>query len=115
MEYKIPVKEGGLYKAILLVMDPFLELTAAERHVLSEILKLQPRTLTSATRAKLKEQIGFNKYSINNHIKSLKDKGLLVETGHRELSVNPNVEKMVEGNTITIHFIEPQKNTNGSR
>ncbi len=108
MDYNIPIKEGGLYKAILMIMDPFLELTVGERHVLIEILKLENRVINSTTRQILKEVTGLKKHSFNNHLMRLKAKGIILEGKYRELYVNPRVIDMVSSNTLNIKFYVPK-------
>lgn len=106
MEYNIPIKEDGLYNAILLIMDPILNLSNQERHTLVQVLKTGYPFITTETREYLREVTGMNTFNLNNNIKRLKDKQILVPVAKRVLAINENILLMVSEPRLTINFVK---------
>ena len=113
MEYNIPIKEDGLYNAILMIMDPILNLSNQERHTLVQVLKTGYPYITTETREYLREVTGMNTFNLNNNIKRLKDKQILVPVAKRVLAINENVLLMVSEPRLTINFVKAN-DTRGS-
>lgn len=106
MEYNIPIKEDGLYNAILLIMDPILNLSNQERHTLVQVLKTGYPYVTTETREYLREVTGMNTFNLNNNIKRLKDKQILIPVAKRVLAINENILLMVSEPRLTINFVK---------
>jgi hypothetical protein len=106
MEYNIPIKEDGLYNAILLIMDPILNLSNQERHTLVQVLKTGYPYITTETREYLREVTGMNTFNLNNNIKRLKDKQILIPVAKRVLAINENILLMVSEPRLTINFVK---------
>jgi hypothetical protein len=106
MEYNIPIKEDGLYNAILLIMDPILNLSNQERHTLVQVLKTGYPYVTTETREYLREVTGMNTFNLNNNIKRLKDKQILIPVAKRVIAINENILLMVSEPRLTINFVK---------
>jgi len=106
MEYNIPIKEDGLYNAILMIMDPILNLSNQERHTLVQVLKTGYPYITTETREYLRQVTGMNTFNLNNNIKRLKDKQILVPVAKRVLAVNDNILLMISEPRLTINFVK---------
>jgi hypothetical protein len=106
MEYNIPIKEDGLYNAILMIMDPILNLSNQERHTLVQVLKTGYPFITTETREYLRQVTGMNTFNLNNNIKRLKDKQILVPVAKRVLAINDNILLMVSEPRLTINFVK---------
>lgn len=114
MEYNIPIKEDGLYNAILMIMDPILNLSNQERHTLVQVLKTGYPYITTETREYLREVTGMNSFNLNNNIKRLKDKQILVPVAKRVLAINENILLMVSEPRLTINFVKADYDTRGN-
>ena len=57
--------------------------------------------LTSATRVLLRDKLDKTKFDINNYIKRLKEKKLIIVKEDKSLHINPNIIELMKFKTIT--------------
>ena len=62
--------------------------------------------ITTETREYLREVTGMNTFNLNNNIKRLKDKQILVPVAKRVLAINDNILLMVSEPRLTINFVK---------
>ena len=103
MEYNIPVKQENYTKAILKVINIFMDLTNYELNIITQIIDQDIKMLNRVCRKILIEKLETDSYTLNNYIKKLKDKGVLVTTKYG-LELNPNIINSIKDNKITITF-----------
>lgn len=103
MEYKVPVKKEHYYKAILLIFNQLgLNLTDLELDIIANILT-RGKGLTKDLRRTVREQLDISTHTLNNYIKRLKDKGVLIKEKDI-LKLNPQLEDRVKDNKVHITF-----------
>lgn len=64
-------------------------------------------TFSSVNRKIVAQSLGISIFNLNNYIKSLKTKGLLISTGKRVLSINPRI--FVDINTLEATYSNEYK------
>ena len=103
MEIDIPLKEDRYSRAMLKVMNSFLNLTDYELDIISEMLNHKMDVLDSKNRAKIRSLTGKRVASTNNYIKKLKDKKMLVET-ESGLQISNKILKPILDREVTVRF-----------
>ena len=104
--FKIPVNKDNIYYGILTVANFALKLTDIEIQILSILLKEKIETIDVKVRETLRKVMNKDKYIINNYIKRLKEKGMLLqETKPKKLYINPNIKELTKSDVITFKFI----------
>lgn len=100
---KIVTKED-FYKTYFNILNPVLSLTGSEINILSEFLKLKNTfngfsdnesnklTFSSTSRQLVCEKLNISKYNLNNYIKGLKKKNMIIDLGNGEYKFNPYLE-----------------------
>ncbi len=104
MEYKIKVNKYSIYKAILTIANFSLKLSPMEIDILATLFKYGFYTITAEARDILRKALDKDQYSINNYIKRLKEKNMLLEGEDKEIHINPSLKQIVESNEITFKF-----------
>lgn len=103
MNKEIKISKDKYYKAILSVINCFLNLTDYELELVVNMLNHNIKTLTTETRAQLRTLTKSNVHSFNNYIKRLKDKEVLIETSYG-LGLNPNITNSIADKEVNIKF-----------
>lgn len=92
------------YNECLHIMNTVLKLTTTEINVLSEFLKLKESfnnfpedernklTFSSTSRQLVCEKLDISKYNLNNYIKGLKRKNMIIDLGRGNYKLNPYIE-----------------------
>lgn len=107
MEYKLSIREDNYHVAVLTVMNivSHLNLTPLEISIVAFIVRFNIEAIEKSTRDLLCECLGRGKFSINNAIKSLKDKGILnTYRDSKLLCVNPNLALAIKDSTTSFKF-----------
>lgn len=104
MEFKIPVTKEGLTKAILMVLNFKLNLTSHEIDVLSIMINHKIDVIDTSTRELLRKIMDKNKFDINNYIKQLKGKKIIL-VEDKLLYLNPAITKLVDNDEFNFKFI----------
>lgn len=102
--YKIPVNNYSVYKAILTIINFSLKLSNVEIDILATLFKYGYHTITVEARDILRKALDKDQYTINNYIKRLKDKKMLLETDNKEIVVNSDLKDVVESRKIVFSF-----------
>ena len=100
MQRIIPVSKENYNKAAIKLLNCFLDMSEYELTIIVGMLNHNIRTLNTKTRAELVTLLKLNTMSFNNYIKKLKDKKTLI--GKKELSINPNITRMLEDGEVNI-------------
>ena len=104
MIHTIPVSKDNYYKAVLMIMSPYLGgLTDYETNLLAEMLNTNTKHLDTENRRTLQKRLDTDVYTFNNYVKRLKDKGVLVQSNNT-LEINPNLTSQINDKQITIKF-----------
>lgn len=104
MEYKIKVNKYSIYKAILTLINFNLKLSGMEIDIMATLFKYGFYTINAEARDILRKALDKDQYSINNYIKRLKEKNMIIEDEYKKLHVNPNLKQIVESKEITFKF-----------
>jgi hypothetical protein len=104
MEFKIPVTQESLCKAVLTILNFKLGLSEKEVEVLAVMLNHRITVVDSSARLLIRKVLDRDKFSTNNYIKRLKDKKILIQDG-KTLSVNPSIIALASQTTLTFNFI----------
>lgn len=103
MEYKVPVKKENYYKAILLIFNQLgLNLTDLELDIITNVLTMSKGS-SKELRKTIREKLDVSTHTLNNYIKRLKDKGVLIKEKDI-LKLNPQLEDRVKDNKVHITF-----------
>lgn len=97
MEFKLPVNKYNIYKTILTMINFKLGLSTMEIDMIATMFKYNYDILNAEARDILRKALDKDQYSINNYIKRLKAKGLLLEED-KKIYMNPNLKDSI--NTI---------------
>lgn len=103
MEINIPLQEERYSRAMLKVMNSFLNLTDYELDIISEMLNNKMSVLDSKNRAKIRSLTGKSVASTNNYIKKLKDKKMLIDT-EAGLQISDKILKPISDKEVTVRF-----------
>lgn len=107
MEFKLPVNNFNIYKTILTLINFKLGLSSMEVDILATMFKYNYDVLNAEARDILRKALDKDQYSINNYIKRLKSKNILLEVD-KKVYINPglktNIEQIVESKEITFKF-----------
>ncbi len=95
MNLKIPIAKEYIYSGILNILNFTTQLTNTEIELIVAMLSNELKVLTKRKRASLCTFLNKDKYTMNNHIKRLKEKGVLIMNEDRWLELNPNLVKTV--------------------
>lgn len=108
MEFKIPVNKDFIYKAILTVLNFNLKLSDTEMDILNILLRNQIEIIDIKSRELLRKIMNKDKYVINNHIKRMKEKKILLQSEdyNKKLYINPSIKSLTQDKDITFKFIE---------
>lgn len=110
MRFSKEVESGEFFKTYLTVINGILHLTEKEIEVLAEFMLLQsddttlvksPLLFGAKNRAIVRKQLGMSQYNLNNYIKSLKDKRILLEN-EDVLYINPPLSVLRDGDSVKI-------------
>jgi len=100
MQRIIPVSKENYNKAAIKLLNCFLDMSEYELTIIVGMLNHNIHTLNTKTRAQLVSLLSLNTMSFNNYIKKLKDKGTLI--GKKDLTINPNITRMIEDGEVNI-------------
>lgn len=102
------------HKSYLNILNSVLNLTVKEIEILSEFLKIKQGfesfsdeernklTFSSTSRHIVCEKLKVSKYNLNNYIKGLKEKRMIIDLGRGSYKLNPYLDiNPVEGIDIT--------------
>ena len=104
MKYTIPIKKEHYYKASLLIFNQLgLSLTELELNLLSTLFSQGYFIITREVRSKLRDILNIDQFTLNNYIKRLKDKGVLVKSDD-SLQVNQSLQTKLKDKEIHITF-----------
>jgi len=95
MEIDLPVDNKHCYKALLKILNFLTNMTDTELDVIAAMMSNKITVLTKEARVELLAVLGKDKFTLNNHIKRLKEKKVLVENNNK-LNINTNLSNMIE-------------------
>lgn len=105
MEINIPIKKKEhVYKAILQVINFSLRMTEKEVNMVSELLKNNITLIDTRARRLLHNNDKNEIHNVNNYIKNLIVKGVLVKQG-RDIYINPTIIKFIGSSSLKFNFI----------
>lgn len=103
MERTISISKDKYYKAMLNVMSRLINLTKFEIELISTMFSHNIKILNKVTRLDLRLLLDTSEYNLNNYIKKLKAKKVLLQT-EDGLELNQTIKEAVEDKSITINF-----------
>lgn len=80
-----------------------LSLTKYELNIVVQMMNNNMKTLSTENRALLREQLNTDVNTLNNYVKRLRDKGVLIDTAYG-LAVNPNIINSLADREFHIKF-----------
>lgn len=93
------ISKENFYNTYFSLLNPIFNLTKLEIDILSEFLKLYKELngvkdadkmiFSSTSRQLICERLDISKYNLNNYIKSLKKKNMIVDLGDGKYMFNP--------------------------
>lgn len=104
MHYPITVKQSTYHKAILLILNFNLKLTNTELDIVSIVLDNTDQVLDSKVREVIRLKLNKDKFTINNYIKRLIDKGIFIRTTD-SIQINPSILEIVKDNKVSFELI----------
>lgn len=102
--YNIPVNNYSIYKAILTLINFNLKLSGFEIDIVATLLKYGFYKVTGEARDILRKALDKDQFNINNYIKRLKSKNILVEDDNEDLNINPSLIEIVQSKEIRFKF-----------
>ena len=96
MKLTIPIAKNLGYRAVLSILNFTTQMTETELDIVSTMLDNNIRVLTRRTRASLLTLLKKDKFTLNNHISRLKDKGILTLNEDRWFEINPNLVQRID-------------------
>ena len=103
MDYPIKITREKYYKAMLKVANCFLDMTELELDLIAYMFTYQMITLGKSERIKLGSLLNISIANLNNYIKKLRDKGILVVDG-KDLIVNSNIHNQIIDGSFSVKF-----------
>ena len=97
------VTKEELIRWILTIMNFELKLSELEVNMLVVLLHAKITTLDSDARNIIRSILNKDKFAVNNYIKRLKDKRILLQED-KTLVINPNIVKLVENKELNFKF-----------
>lgn len=108
MTKQIPISKERIYLAVLTILNFLTNMTQTELDIIATMLNNEFKVLTKRRRSSLSTLLNKDKYTINNHIKRLKEKGVFVINEDRWLEINPNlvstINKVINDREITLEL-----------
>lgn len=105
MEYKIPVLKDNYYKQVLGLLNFNLKLSKFEMNIISTLLDNGIKIVDTESRELLRKQLNKGKPTLNNYIKKLTDRNVLVKTDTiRVLKINEGILESIEDAKLTFEF-----------
>ena len=95
------VTKDSVSKVILTILNFQLKLSDLEVDMLSVMLSHNITKIDAATRVLLRDKLDKTKFDINNYIKRLKEKKLIIIKEDKSLHINPNIVELMKFKTIT--------------
>lgn len=105
MEYRIKVNKDNIYKGILTLFNFTFKLSELELDLISVMLQHKINTIDTTSRELLRKVMNKSKFDINNHIKRLKIKKIILQED-KKLYLNPNIVNVCNIKEVTFKFIE---------
>lgn len=105
---KIPTLKGKGKRALLMMLRPYINNpTETEVDILSEMLEYKIYTLNKNNRVVIRTKLDINKFTFNNYLKRLKDKGLvLFDKTDNLLKLNPSIISLTKDNILKVEIHE---------
>jgi predicted transcriptional regulator len=103
MNYNIPISSKLYNQAMLNVINCFLKLTNKELEIIKIVLDNNIINLDTKARVLIRENSGLSIGTLNNYIKRLKDKNVLIQK-RDTLEVNNNILQPIEDKEISVSF-----------
>lgn len=100
------VDRDSFSKAVLTILNFQLKLSELEIEILSVMLSHNITKIDSATRVLLRDKLDKTKFDINNYIKRLKEKKLIIVKEDKNLHINPNIIQLVKFKTFIFKLKE---------
>jgi len=105
MEYNISVEDGNYYKAAVKLIDCIsgLNLTKFETTIVVSMLENKLYKINPETRMMLIKKLNKDQYNINNYIKKLKDKKVLVGV-NKDIYLNKGILEAISDKKLIIRL-----------
>lgn len=109
MEYVIPPVKGvyltkeNYYRAVLGIFNYFSGLTSFEMDIIVTMLVNNQLTIDRPTRKLLRDKLNKDKFNLNNYIKRLKIKNVLIDVEDKTV-LNPSILEAIKDKEINIKF-----------
>lgn len=105
MEYNIPIAKEGYHKAILMVLNFNLNLSKMEMDIVATLLDNKISIVDGESRDIIRKVLDKDKFTTNNYISRLKDKGILVvKPADKNLYLNPSIIEIVKDKKVSFEF-----------
>lgn len=105
MEVNLKLDKDNFYKGVLQLMNFSLNLSNVEIDIISTMLKNKLSMVNISTREVLRISLDKSKENINNNIKRLKDKGILiVKPGTKVLYLDPGLSNLIGEDKVLINI-----------
>lgn len=113
MKRIIPISKDKYVKAILMIVNQMgLQMTDLELNIIVSSINHNMKVLNKTTRNDLRSILGLDRFTFNNYIKKLKDKGVLVQS-EKDLIVNKALLDTIEDKEVHLIFeVNDGKNGN---
>lgn len=109
MEYKIAVDSKSYCKAILMIYNFKLRLSDLELDIVSVLLRSKLKMVNTNSREIIIKELNIDKYTLNNYIKRIKDKGIFSKV-NKDLIVDPNLFEIIKHPKVSFEFIVNDNN-----
>lgn len=96
MELNVPIDNNKCYRAILAILNFSTNMTETELDVIATMFIHNMKILTKESRAELLVLLNKDKFTLNNHIKRLREKRILVDGGNKQLILNKGLVNTIE-------------------
>lgn len=95
------VTKDSVSKVILTILNFQLKLSDLEVEMLSVMLSHNITKVDSAARVLMRDKLDKTKFDINNYIKRLKEKKLIIVKEDKSLHINPNIVELMKFKIFT--------------
>ncbi len=106
MDYNIPVNKDTVYIAIIKILNFKLKLTDLEIKILATLLQHNKIVINTETRAFIRKTLNTSKFTTNNYMVNLKNKGIFIESNKDELRISPDIVEIAKHRDLNFKLVD---------
>jgi biotin operon repressor len=106
MEHIFTVDKNKYHKAILQIYNFNLKMSDLELDIISTLIANNLSEVNADSKDILRQKLDVSKFMLNNYIKRLKDKGILIPIEDNiGYTINPNIVNLTKDPNVSFEFV----------